>query len=149
MTDVGIQTDELYINGIPLRELLQLDIPQTHYLKMLDNNDPEADDNINAGSDSDTSTDTEEETFTQEDAEALYSAIFDYIDYIVTPNISLFSDPHFHKKVEFKMNLQITLKYKKYKKYKKYNKYKKYKKHKKHKKIKYYDKHKHKHKHKH
>ena len=100
MTDVGIQTDELYINGIPLRELLQLDIPQTHYLKMLDNNDPEANDSINADSDSDTSTDNEEETFTQEEADSLYSAIFDYIDYIVTPNISLFSDPHFHKKVE-------------------------------------------------
>lgn len=100
MIDVGIQTDELYINGIPLRELLQLDIPQTHYLKMLDNNDTEANDNMNAGSDSDTSTDNEEETFTQEEADSLYSAIFDYIDYIVTPNISLFSDPHFHKKVE-------------------------------------------------
>ena len=97
MTDIGIQTDELYINGIPLREFLQLDIPQTHYLKMLDNVD------------ADTSTDTEEEEeeeqeqekgLTQEEVSALYDAIFDYIDYVVTPNISLFSDPHFHKKVE-------------------------------------------------
>jgi hypothetical protein len=110
MTEIGIQTDELYINGIPLRDFLQLDIPQTHYLKMLDLdlNNPEVntgiDDNVSANANADTSTDTEEEEeepgFTQEEVTALYDAIFDYIDYIVTPNISLFSDPHFHKKVE-------------------------------------------------
>ena len=112
MTEIGIQTDELYINGIPLRDFLQLDIPQTHYLKMLDldldldldlkNHVMSA--NPDANADADTSTDTEEDEeepgFTQEEVTALYDAIFDYIDYIVTPNISLFSDPHFHKKVE-------------------------------------------------
>ena len=97
MTDIGIQTDELYINGIPLQEFLQLNIPQTHYLKMLDN--------VGADVNADTSTDTEEEEeeqqrITQEESETLYDAIFDYVDYIVRPNISLFSDPHFHKKVE-------------------------------------------------
>lgn len=96
MTEIGIQTDELYINGIPLREFLQLDVPQTHYLKMLDSVEAEAE----ASSDSDTDMDTDEENFTDEEKLALYDAIFDYIDYIVTPNISLFSDPHFHKKVE-------------------------------------------------
>ena len=114
MTDIGIQTDELYINGIPLREFLLLDIPQTHYLKMLDNtgidNDSHADADANnntntdtnngTSTDTDTDTDTEEETFTQEEADALYEAIFGYIDYIVMSNISSFSDPHFHKKVE-------------------------------------------------
>ena len=108
MTDIGIQTDELYINGMPLREFLLLDIPQTHYLKILDNtgNDNHAHDDANnntdtsSSSDTDTDTDTEEETFTQEEAEALYEAIFGYIDYIVMSNISSFSDPHFHKKVE-------------------------------------------------
>ena len=96
MTEIGIQTDELYINGMPLREFLLLDIPQTHYLKMLDNT------GIDFNSDaSDTAdTDTEEETFTQEEADALYEVIFGYIDYIVMSNISSFSDPHFHKKVE-------------------------------------------------
>jgi len=94
MTEIGIQTDELYINGMTLREFLQLDVPQTHYLKMLDNVEAEVD----ACSDSDT--DTDEENFTDEEKLALYDAIFDYIDYVVTPNISLFSDPHFHKKVE-------------------------------------------------
>ena len=102
MTDIGIQTDELYINGIPLREFLLLDIPQTHYLKMLDNtgidNDSHAD--ADANNNTNTDTDTEEETFTQEEADALYEAIFGYIDYIVMSNISSFSDPHFHKKVE-------------------------------------------------
>ena len=103
MTEIGIQTDELYINGIPLREFLQLDIPQTHYLKMLDNTGVDTDVSVDAN----TSTDTEEEEekqqeqgLTQEESEALYDAIFDYIDYIVTSNISSFSDPHFHKKVE-------------------------------------------------
>jgi hypothetical protein len=106
MTDIGIQTDELYINGIPLREFLLLDIPQTHYLKMLDNTGTDngahvdADNNNDTSSSFDTDTDTEEETFTQEEAEALYEAIFGYIDYIVMSNISSFSDPHFHKKVE-------------------------------------------------
>ena len=42
MIDIGIQTDELYINGMPLREFLLLDIPQTHYLKMIDNVDADA-----------------------------------------------------------------------------------------------------------
>jgi hypothetical protein len=108
MTDIGIQTDELYINGMPLREFLLLDIPQTHYLKMLDNTGTDngahvdADNNNDTSSsfDTDTDTDTEEETFTQEEAEALYEAIFGYTDYIVMSNISSFSDPHFHKKVE-------------------------------------------------
>ena len=108
MTDIGIQTDELYINGIPLREFLLLDIPQTHYLKMLDNTgtdngahvDADNNNDTSSSSDTDTDTDTEEETFTQEEAEALYEAIFGYIDYIVMSNISSFSDPHFHKKVE-------------------------------------------------
>jgi hypothetical protein len=105
MTEIGIQTDELYINGIPLREFLQLDIPQTHYLKMLDIIDSSSDGDGNgngSGDDTDrsTDTDTEEDAFTQEEVDALYYAIFDYIDYIVTPNVLLFSDPHFHKKVE-------------------------------------------------
>ena len=108
MTDIGIQTDELYINGMPLREFLLLDIPQTHYLKILDNtgNDNHAHDDANNNTNTDTNTDTEtdtdtdEETFTQEEADALYEAIFGYIDYIVMSNISSFSDPHFHKKVE-------------------------------------------------
>jgi len=108
MTDIGIQTDELYINGMPLREFLLLDIPQTHYLKILDNtgNDNHAHDDANnntntdTNTDTETDTDTEEETFTQEEADALYEAIFGYIDYIVMSNISSFSDPHFHKKVE-------------------------------------------------
>ena len=56
MTEIGIQTDELYINGIPLREFLQLDVPQTHYLKMLDSVEAEAE----ASSDSDTDMDTDE-----------------------------------------------------------------------------------------
>lgn len=99
MTDVGIQTDELYINGMPLREFLLLDIPQTHYLKMIDNVDADADD-ANTSSDTDAQEEEEEETFTQEETDALYDAVFDYVDYVVTPNISLFSDPHFHKKVE-------------------------------------------------
>ena len=108
MTDIGIQTDELYINGMPLREFLLLDIPQTHYLKILDNtgNDNHAHDDANNNTNTDTNTDTEtdtdtdEETFTQEEVDALYEAIFGYIDYIVMSNISSFSDPHFHKKVE-------------------------------------------------
>ena len=109
MTEIGIQTDELYINGIPLREFLLLDVPQTHYLKMLDNTaidnddadaDADADNNNDISSSSDTDTDNDEETFTQEEADALYEAIFGYIDYIVMSNISSFSDPHFHKKVE-------------------------------------------------
>jgi hypothetical protein len=108
MTEIGIQTDELYINGMPLREFLLLDIPQTHYLKMIDNtgtnNDVNNNTNTNADTNTDTNadteTDTEEETFTQEEAEVLYEAVFDYIDYIVMSNISSFSDPHFHKKVE-------------------------------------------------
>jgi hypothetical protein len=107
MTDIGIQTDELYINGMPLQEFLLLDIPQTHYLKMLDNtgtdNDVHADANNKTNTDTntntDTDTDTEEEIFTQEEADALYEAIFGYIDYIVMSNISSFSDPHFHKYV--------------------------------------------------
>ena len=96
MTEIGIQTDELYINGIPLREFLLLDVPQTHYLKMLDY----LENDVDASVDTDTDIDTEEETFTQEEAEAFYEAIFGYIDYIVMSNISSFSDPHFHKKVE-------------------------------------------------
>ena len=106
MTEIGIQTDELYINGMPLREFLLLDIPQTHYLKMLDNTGTDNDaccdirDEANANTNTDTDTDTEEETFTQEEADALYEVIFGYIDYIVMSNISSFSDPHFHKKVE-------------------------------------------------
>ena len=108
MTEIGIQTDELYINGMPLREFLLLDIPQTHYLKMLDNTGTDNDAccdirdeaNANANTNTDTDTDTEEETFTQEEADALYEVIFGYIDYIVMSNISSFSDPHFHKKVE-------------------------------------------------
>ena len=116
MTDIGIQTDELYINGIPLREFLLLDIPQTHYLKMLDNTGTDNDacrdildeananantnTDINSDTDTDTDTDTEEETFTQEEADALYEAIFGYVDHIVMTNISSFSDPNFHKKVE-------------------------------------------------
>jgi hypothetical protein len=101
MTDIGIQTDELYINGMTLRDFLLLDIPQTHYLKMLDNSDAD-DDSFDKTTDIDVDTDTdnEEETFTQQETDALYEAIFDYIDHIVTPNISSFSDPHFHKKVE-------------------------------------------------
>lgn len=102
MTEIGIQTDELYINGMLLREFLLLDIPQTHYLKMLDNTGTNA--NTDALDDADactsTDTDTEEEIFTQEEADALYEAIFNYIDDIVMSNISSFSDPHFHKKVE-------------------------------------------------
>jgi hypothetical protein len=113
MTEIGIQTDELYINGIPLREFLLLDIPQTHYLKMLDNDgvdtdiDTDADADADAahtytstGAGADTDTDTEEETFTREEVDALYETIFEYIEYIVTPNVSSFSDPHFHKKIE-------------------------------------------------
>lgn len=100
MTEIGIQTDELYINGMTLREFLQLDVPQTHYLKMLDSVEAEAEAEAEASSDSDTDTDTDEENFTDEEKLALYDAIFDYIDYVVTPNISLFSDPQFHKKVE-------------------------------------------------
>lgn len=112
MTDIGIQTDELYINGMTLQEFLLLDIPQTHYLKMLDNTGIDTnthahahdhvDNNNDTGSSSetDTDTDTEEETFTQEEADALYEAVFGYIDYIVMSNISSFSDPNFHKKVE-------------------------------------------------
>jgi hypothetical protein len=112
MTDIGIQTDELYINGMTLREFLLLDIPQTHYLKMLDNTwidthahaHAHAHAHVDADNSNDTSsssdTDTEEETFTQEEAEALYEAVFSYIDYIVMSNISSFSDPNFHKKVE-------------------------------------------------
>jgi hypothetical protein len=99
MTEIGIQTDELYINGMPLREFLLLDIPQTPYLKMLDNAaDTDAD--ADADPDPDTDSDTEEETFTQEEVDALYEAVFGYIDYLVMSNISSFSDPHFHKKVE-------------------------------------------------
>ena len=106
MTEIGIQTDELYINGIPLREFLQLDTPQTQYLKMLDNDGADNDGADNDGADNDgadndgVDTDTEEDAFTQQEADALYEAIFDYIEYIVTPNVSSFSDPHFHKKVE-------------------------------------------------
>jgi hypothetical protein len=108
MTEIGIQTDELYINGMQLREFLLLDIPQTHYLKMLDNTGTNANtdalDDADADADADactsTDTDTEEETFTREEADALYEAIFNYIDDIVMSNISSFSDPHFHKKVE-------------------------------------------------
>jgi hypothetical protein len=99
MTDIGIQTDELYINGMPLREFLLLDIPQTPYLKMLDNA-AEHDTDADADADPDTDSDTEEETFTQEEVDAFYEAVFYYIDYLVMSNISSFSDPHFHKKVE-------------------------------------------------
>ena len=97
MTDIGIQTDELYINGMPLREFLLLDIPQTPYLKMLDN---AAEPDTDADADADADSDTEEETFTQEEVDAFYEAVFYYIDYLVMSNISSFSDPHFHKKVE-------------------------------------------------
>jgi hypothetical protein len=100
MTDVGIQTDELYINGMPLREFLLLDIPQTHYLKMIDDVDGVADAYATNTSSETDAQEEEEETFTQEEIDALYYAILDYVDYVVTPNISLFSDPHFHKKVE-------------------------------------------------
>jgi hypothetical protein len=110
MTDIGIQTDELYINGMTLREFLLLDIPQTHYLKMLDNTEnidtnipPTNDNNHNNNhnhTDTDTDTDNDDNVFTNEEANALYEAIFDYIDYIVMSNISSFSDPQFHKKVE-------------------------------------------------
>ena len=99
MTEIGIQTDELYINGIPLREFLLLDIPQTHYLKMLDNDGVDTDIDTDADADADAAhtyistgagadTDTEEETFTQEEVDALYETIFEYIEYIVTPNVS-------------------------------------------------------------
>ena len=57
-------------------------------------------DAANTSSDTDAQEEEEEETFTQEETDALYDAVFDYVDYVVTPNISLFSDPHFHKKVE-------------------------------------------------
>jgi hypothetical protein len=99
MTEIGIQTDELYINGMPLREFLLLDIPQTQYLKMLDDGGDDDGDG-DADTDTDADADKEEETFTQEEYEALYEAVFYYIDYIVMSNISSFSDPHFHKKVE-------------------------------------------------
>ena len=110
MIDIGIQTDELYINGMTLREFLLLDIPQTHYLKMLDNSvidtnthahaDADNNNDTSSSSETDTDTETEEETFTQEEADSLYEAVFGYIDYIVMSNISSFSDPNFHKKVE-------------------------------------------------
>ena len=102
MTEIGIQTDELYINGMPLREFLLLDIPQTHYLKILDNTATDTDTETPTETDADTdaNNDIEEETFTQEEADALYEAMFGYIDHIVMSNISSFSDPHFHKKVE-------------------------------------------------
>lgn len=111
MTEIGIQTDELYINGISLRDFLLLDIPQTRYLKMLDNDGVNTDTDVDVDADADsdaahtytstgTDTDTEEETFTQEEVDVLYDTIFEYIEYIVTPNISSFSDPHFHKKIE-------------------------------------------------
>jgi hypothetical protein len=102
MTEIGIQTDELYINGMPLREFLLLDIPQTHYLKMLDNTATETETETETETDVDTddNNDIKEEMFTQEEADALYEAMFGYIDHIVMSNISSFSDPHFHKKVE-------------------------------------------------
>ena len=104
MTEIGIQTDELYINGMPLREFLLLDIPQTHYLKMLDNTATETltetPTETETDADTDANNDIKEEMFTQEEADALYEAMFGYIDHIVMSNISSFSDPNFHKKVE-------------------------------------------------
>ena len=119
MTDIGIQTDELYINGMTLQEFLLLEIPQTRYLKTLDkvssinSKDEEAGEEIGAGdegsegggyvstdTDTDTDTDAGEDNFTSEEKVMVYESIGDYIDSIVMSNISSFSDPNFHKKVE-------------------------------------------------
>ena len=100
MTEIGIQTDELYINGMPLREFLLLDIPQTHYLKMLDNTATDTETLTETAADTDDNNDIKEEMFRQEEADALYKAMFGYIDHIVMSNISSFSDPNFHKKIE-------------------------------------------------
>ena len=106
MTDIGIQTDELYINGMTLQEFLLLEIPQTRYLKTLDkvssinSKDEEAGEEIGAGdegsegggyvstdTDTDTDTDAGEDNFTSEEKVMVYESIGDYIDSIVMSNM--------------------------------------------------------------
>jgi hypothetical protein len=106
MTDVGIQTDDILINGIPLQEFLD-NIPvndnslwsfidkNTSYGDASDDDSDDHGDNVISDSSADIST-----VLTDIEIECLQESIFYFIDELVKTNAISFSDPLFHTKLE-------------------------------------------------
>ena len=106
MTDVGIQTEDILINGITLQEFLD-NIPvndnslwsfidkNTSYCDASDDDSDDHGDNVISDVDADIST-----ILTDTEVECLQESIFYCIDEIVKTNAISFSDPLFHTKLE-------------------------------------------------
>ena len=112
MTDVGIQTDEILINGIPLHEFLDNRLVNDNSLwSFIDKN---TNDNDNSDDDNDASDDGDDgdddvgncnETsipaiLSDTEVECLQESVLYCIDEIVKTNAQSFSDPLFHTKLE-------------------------------------------------
>jgi hypothetical protein len=112
MTDVGIQTDDILINGIPLQEFLDnISIKDNSLWAFIDKNSYDGDGDGDGDSEHDRdasdgdldgctiSTDVST-ILTDTEIECLQESIFYCIDEIVKTNAISFSDPSFHTKLE-------------------------------------------------
>ena len=115
MPDVSIQTDEIFINSIPLATFLQSKPCVNTEADTNDNDKNELYDDIwnidsDETSDDDTDKHNKDETrndgcdnsnvFTNDELELLTESVFECIHHLVQINPLLFSDPEFHSKME-------------------------------------------------
>ena len=112
MPDVSIQTDEIFINSLPLAVFLQNKMSLDNNNNNNDNSNNNNDqlhnnvwdiDSDESGDDNDNNNydDCDESTvFTNNDLELLTESVFECIHHIVQTNPLSFSDPDFHQKTE-------------------------------------------------
>ena len=116
MTDIGIQTDDILINGIPLQEFLDnIPVNNNSLWSFIDKNTCDGDGDGDGDDDSDSDSDgnasdcavdgcpinTDVSTIlTDTEIECLKESIFYCIDEFVKTNAVSFSDPLFHTKLE-------------------------------------------------
>lgn len=111
MPDVSIQTDEIFINSVPLAVFLQnkMSLDNNNNNDNSNNNNDQLHNNVwdidsdESGDDNDNNSydDCDESTvFTNNDLELLTESVFECIHHIVQTNPLSFSDPDFHQKTE-------------------------------------------------
>ena len=115
MPDVSIQTNDIFINSIPLVEFLQnkMSLDNNNNDNSNNNNDDQLRDNVwNIDSDesgddnennnnNDSDDDCDESTiFNNKELELLTESVFECIHHVVETNPLSFSDPEFHQKTE-------------------------------------------------
>jgi hypothetical protein len=98
MPDVSIQTDDIFINSIPLEKFLQSNInvdscSNDYDIWTIENDQSDESDHDEDACD-------KSDVFTNDEVEMLTESVFECIHHIVQTNPLSFSDPDFHEKTE-------------------------------------------------